>query len=140
MLHYDVFQALSGLDSRRAYNPDGVFFVVLKNCASEFARCLVKFFRLCLSTSIYPSCSKFTHCQSVPKNGDHSNPSTYRAIALMSCLSKAIESVLNKKIIRHLSAHNLLSDCQYSFQKGRSTGDRLAFLTESWSPSLRDFG
>ena len=42
--------------------------------------------------------------------------------------------------MRHLSAHNLLSDCQYGFRKGRSTGDLLAFLTEFWSSSFRDFG
>ena len=41
--------------------------------------------------------------------------------------------------MRYLSAHNLLSGCQYGFRKGRSTGD-LAFLTESWLSSFRDFG
>ena len=42
--------------------------------------------------------------------------------------------------MRHLSAHTLLSDCQYGFRQGRSTGDLLAFLTESWSSSFRSFG
>ena len=38
--------------------------------------------------------------------------------------------------MRHLSAHNLLSDCQYGFRKGLSIDDP-AFLTES--SSFRDF-
>ena len=104
------------------------------------APCLVKLFRLCLFTSTFPSCWKFAHIQLVPKKGDCSNPSNYRPIALISCLSKAFESILNKNILKHLSDHNLLSDHQYGFRKGRSTGDLLAFLTESWSSSLRDFG
>ena len=58
----------------------------------------------------------------------------------MSCLFKTFESVLNKKRMRYLSAYNLISDCQYGFRKGRSTGNLLAFLTESWSSSFRDFG
>ena len=136
----DVFYALSGLDSRKAYGPDGVPPIVLKNCASVLAPCLGKLFHLCLSTSTFPSCWKFAHIQPVPKKGDRSNPSNYRPIALTSCLSKAFESILNKKILKHLSTHNLLSDHQYGFRKGRSTGDLLAFLTESWSSSLRDFG
>ena len=41
--------------------------------------------------------------------------------------------------MRHLSAHNLFSDYQYGFRKGRSTGGYLAFLTESWSSSFRHF-
>ena len=136
----DVFYALSGLDSRKAYGPDGVPPIVLKNCASVLAPCLVKLFHLCLSTSTFPSCWKFAHIQPVPKKGDRSNPSNYRPIALTSCLSKAFESILNKRILKHLSAHNLISDRQYGFRKGRSTGDLLAFLTESWSSSLSDFG
>ena len=58
---------------------------------------------------------------------------------MISGLSKAFESDLNKKIMRHLSAHNLFSDCQYGFHKGRSNGDLLAFLTESWSSSCKNF-
>ena len=139
ILHYDVFIALFGLDSRKAYGPNGVHPVALKNCASELAPCLVKLFYLCLSTSTYPSCWMFAPIQPVPKKGDRSNPSNYRSIDLISCLSKAFESVFNEKIMRYLSAHNLLSDCQYGFQKGWSTGD-LVFLTESWSSSFRDFG
>ena len=61
-------------------------------------------------------------------------------MALIFYLSNTFEFVLNKKIMRHLSAHNLLSDCQSGFRKGRSTGDLFAFLTESWSSSFRDFG
>ena len=53
---------------------------------------------VCLATSTYPSCWKFAYIQLVLKKGDHSNPSNYRPIALISCLSKAFESVLNKII------------------------------------------
>ena len=44
-------------------------------------------------------------------------------IALISWLSKVFESILTKKILKHLSLHNLLSDRQYGFRQGRSTGD-----------------
>ena len=54
ILYYDVFQALSDLDSRKVYGPDGVPPVILKNCASELAHYLVKLFRLYFSTSTYP--------------------------------------------------------------------------------------
>ena len=140
ILKSDVIHTLSGLNSRKAYGPDGVPPIVLKNCASVLAPCLVKLFQLCLSTSTFPSCWKYAYIQPVPKKGDRSNPSNYRPIALISCLSKVFESILNRKIHRHLSAHNLLSDRQYGFRPGRSTGDLLSFLTNSWSSSLGSFG
>ncbi len=77
--------------------------------------------------------------QSVPKKGDRSNPSSYCPIALISCLSKAFETILNRKFLKHLSSFNLLSDHQYGFRKGRSSVDLLAFLTDSWSSSLSRF-
>ncbi len=78
--------------------------------------------------------------QPVPKKGDRSNPSNYRPIALISCLSKAFETILNRKFLKHLLSFNLLSDHQYGFRKGRSIGDLLAFPTDSWSSSLSRFG
>ncbi len=58
----------------------------------------------------------------------------------ISCLSKAFETILNDKFLKHLSSLNLLSDHQYEFRKGRSTGDLLAFPTDSWSSFLSRFG
>ncbi len=125
--------------AQKAYGPNGVPPIVLKNCASVLTSCLVKLFHLCLSTSTFPSCWKYAYIQPVPKKGDRSNPSNYCPIALLSCLSKAFESILNwKKTL--LSTSDLLSDRQYGFCKGRSTGDLLSLLTDSWSSSLSCFG
>ena len=136
----DVLPTLLGLDTQKAYGPDGIPPVVLKKCAKVLAPCLVQLFRLCLSTKTFPSCWKFALVQPVPKKGDRSQVSNYRPIALISCLSKVFETILNQKIQKHLIKHDLLSDRQYGFRKGRSTGDLLSFLSDAWSSSLRDFG
>ncbi len=136
----DVFYALSGLNPQKAYGPDGVPPIVLKICATMLTPFLVKLFRLYLSTSTFPSCWKYAHIQPLPKKGDRSNPSDYRNIALLSCLSKVFEAILNRKIQKHLSTSALLSERQYEFLMGRSTGDLLSLLTDSWSSSLSRFG
>ncbi len=59
---------------------------------------------------------------------------------LIPCLSKAFETILNRKFLKLLSSYNLLSDHQYGFRKGRSNGDLLPFLTDSSSSSLSSFG
>ncbi len=140
ILPNEVFCALSGLNPQKAYGHDGVPPIVLKNCASVLTPCLVKLFSLCLSTSTFPSCWKYAYVQPMPKKGDRANPSGYRPIALLSCLSKAFESILNRKIQKHLSTFDLLSDRQYGFRKGRSTGDLRSLLSDSWLSSLSRFG
>ncbi len=140
ILKSEVFHALSGLNLRKAYGPDGVLPIILKNCASVLTPCLVNLFRLCLSTSTFPSCWKYAYVQPVPKKGDRSNTSSYRPSAVIFCHSKAFETILNRKFHKQLSSSNLLSNHQYGFRKGRSAGDLLAFLTDSWSSSLGRFG
>ncbi len=93
----------------------------------------------CLSTSKFPSYWKYAFVQPVHKKGDGCNPSNYRPLALLSCLYKALESILNWKIQKHLSTSDLLSDRQNGFRKGRSTGDLHSLLTDSWSSSLSRF-
>ncbi len=73
-LRMTFFYALSGLNPQQAYGPDGVPPIILKNCASVLTPCLVKLFRLCLSTSTFPSYWKYAYAHPVPKKGDRSNP------------------------------------------------------------------
>ncbi len=85
-------------------------------------------------------CWKHAYIQPVSKKGDRSNTSNYRPITLLSCLSKAFETIPNRRILKHIFASNLLLDRQFESRKGLSTGDLLAFLTNSWSFSLSRFG
>ncbi len=71
-----VFYALSGLNPRKAYGPDGVPPVVLKICASVLTPCLIELFLLCLSPTTFPSCWKYAYVQPVPKKGDGTPPTT----------------------------------------------------------------
>ena len=64
------------------------------------APCLVKLFQLCLSTSTFPSCWKFAYIQPVPKKGSRSNPSNYRPIALISCLSKFLNLFSTRRFLK----------------------------------------
>ena len=71
----DVVSALSDLDTRKAYGPDGIPPLVLKSCAQALAPCLESLFHLCLSTGSFPACWKNALIQPVPKKGDPSLPS-----------------------------------------------------------------
>ncbi len=94
ILNNNVFYDPSGLNPQKVYGPNGVLLTVLKNCASVLTFCLVKLFCLCLSTFTFPSYWKYNYIQPVPRRGDHSNPSNYWPIALLSCLFKALETIL----------------------------------------------
>ena len=74
------------------------------------------------------------------EEGGHISTLYYRPISLTSVLSVVFESILNRKIWKHLNSSNLISDRQYGFRKKRSTGDLLSLLSDSLSSTLRGFG
>ena len=135
-----VRQTLLKLDVKKATGPDGIPPIVLRKCAPELAPILSRLFRLSYSVGTLPTPWKHAHVFPVPKKGDKSNPSNYRPIALTSVLSKIMESIINKRLLSFLESSNLLSDHQYGFRRGRSTGDLLAYVTNLWSSALDSFG
>ena len=64
-----------------------------------------------------------------PKPGkDPSHPTSYRPIALTSCLCKVMEKMINNRLVWFLEKHNILSPFQAGFRKNRSTNDQLVRL------------
>ena len=120
-LHYYVFHALAGLNTRKDYGPDGVPLLFTKTVLPCLL--LVKLFqlRLLLGVCLHSLCSK---------NSDRSDPSNYSPIALIPCLSISF-NLFSIGRLDHLSLHSLLSDRHYGFRQGCCTSNLLAFLTEA---------
>ena len=132
-----VRRILRCLDTSKSSGPDGIPVIVLKECAPELAPVFSKLFRKCLVVGEFPSCWKTASVVSIPKKGcDSSQPSSYRPISLLPVIGKVFESVLNAHLLSYLERHHLLSDAQYGFRYGRSTGDMLAYVTEHVSRVL----
>ena len=61
---------------------------------------------------------------------ERQKPESYRAISLLSCLSKIFERLVNARLTWHLETKNLLPNFQSGFRKGRSTTDNLVDLEQ----------
>lgn len=60
--------------------------------------------------------------------GDTKDPSSYRPITLVSCLSKTFTSVLNDRLCELSDEVGLISESQTGFRKGYSTLDNIFSL------------
>ena len=56
-------------------------------------------------------------------------PSSYRPIALTSCLCKLLEKILNIRLMWYLETHNVITQQQSGFRCNRGTTDQLVMLS-----------
>jgi hypothetical protein len=62
----------------------------------------------------------------IPKPGkDHSNPSNYRLISLLTSISKVFERIILKRMNGFISTINILPDHQLGFKVAHSTFHQL---------------
>jgi len=69
------------------------------------------------------------HGQPNVYTGDRCDASKYGPISLLTSFSKIFEMVTQKKILKHLTKYNILSNEQYGFRIGLKTDNAIYQLT-----------
>ena len=112
-----VKKVITNLDSSKASGPDCIPVVVLKNCEPELSYILAELFNKCLKESYFPDCWKVLSVVPVFENvGKRSTAKNYRAVSLLSVVSKVFEKLVNNRIVDYLEKCGLFSDFQYGFR------------------------
>ena len=105
-----VKKVIMSLDSSKAYGPNCIPVVVLKNCESELSYRPAKLFNKCLKESCFPDCWKVSSLVHVFKNvGERSTAKNYPPVSLLSVVSKVFEKLVNNRIVDHLEKCGLFS-------------------------------
>ena len=97
---------------------------------SNRANLLVLFNRMYASGFVPDSWKEATVIPLLKPGKDRQKQESYRAISLLSCLSKIFERLVNARLTWHLETKNLLPNFQSGFRKGRSTMDNLVDLEQ----------
>ncbi|CAF4864422.1 unnamed protein product [Pieris macdunnoughi] len=51
-----------------------------------------------------------------------------------------METIINGQLLRYLEGHQLISDSQYGFRRGRLADDLLVYLTHRWAVAIESKG
>ena len=112
----DVSSALSSLDTNKAMGHDNVSLYFLKNFSAPLIKTITNLFQHSIANSCIPSEWEAHKICPVFKSGDKSNVSNYRPISLLPVLSKALESIIFRKIIPYV--YPRISMQQFGFIQG----------------------
>jgi len=101
---------------------------IIKCLAPSFRSPLYSFQHSDISiTGNFPSTWRNSYVVPVPGK-DSEDPSSYRPIALTSCVCKVMEHMINKRLVWYLERNKIITPMRSSFRKGRSTTDQLVCL------------
>ena len=79
------------------------------------------FFNFSLVHGVFPDSCKIAKVTSVHKSGDKAALSNYRPISILSSVSKILEKMIHKGLIRFFDKHGVLCPTQYGFRNNIST-------------------
>ena len=119
----EILTTLKGLDATKGPGPDGIPPALIKNLASVFVKPLFWLFNLSLQSGQFPSSWKKSFLVPIFKSGKRSEIKNYRGIAMISCIPKLFEAIVNQKIFEQVK--NRITCNQHGFYKGRSTATNL---------------
>ena len=108
--------------------PDNISQKILKTTIWNILTPLTNIINATLSTGIFPDKLKLAKVVPIYKNGTKDNPSNYRPISILSCLSKIFERILYGRLYKFLHKNSFFTNSQYGFLKNRSTEDAILEL------------
>lgn len=112
-----------------AVGPDRIHYAMLAHLSPASTEALLKFFNRIWESGIMPEQWKNAIVVPFLKSGKSpTSPSSYRPIALTSCLAKTYESIINIRLTFILYSRNLIDMHQCGYRKNCSTTDHLVRL------------
>jgi len=120
-----------------AVGPDNIHYQMLKHLSEPALSSLLGILNNTWVTGNFPDSWRQANIIPIPKpNKDKSDPSSYRPIALTSCICKVMERMVNSRLVWYLEKRKLITPMQSGFRKGRCTTDQLlrleTFIRESF--------
>ena len=96
-------------------------------------------FNKSLSEGQFPTSWKEARVTPIFKGkGSASQPTNYRPISLLPCLSKVFERLVFKRVYQHLTDNRLLSETQSGYRPSHSTQFQLIYLSHRLYEALDD--
>jgi hypothetical protein len=111
---------------RSAPGDDDITYEMLRQAHESSIHLLLRIYNRIWLERTYPRCWRSAVVLAFLKpNKPPAETTSYRPIALTSCIGKLLEKMVNIRMMHYLEKEELLSPLQYGFRKMRSTTDAL---------------
>jgi hypothetical protein len=127
--YLELNSALQHYKENTSLVPDGIHYKMLRKMHPTAVTALLTLYNKIWSSHSFPSQWRSASVTAFLKpNKPPLEPSTYRPIALTSCMGKVLERIVNNRVVQYLESQNLISPIQYGFRPLRGTTEALVRL------------
>ena len=109
-----------------------------KACKSFLSAPVSKLINTCFNNGEFPDVLKFACITPIYKDGCMYDFNNFRPISVLSILSKLFELCIANRLYKFFVQHSIISNCQFAFQKGKSSIDAILSLVDFIYKSLND--
>ena len=124
------------LSANKATGLDEIPMKFIKDGSGVLAEPIAHLINLSLHSGVVPDELKLARIVHIHKKGCLTDPSNYRPISILSCLSKIFESVVHRQLLHYLEGKNIIFENQSGFRSGFSTETTLTDLTDRIKESM----
>ena len=119
----ELRKVISSLKSNKSPGIDGLTAEIFKSSFDILSPVLLRLFNTVFSSGCYPSQWSEGLITPIHKKASLEDVNNYRGITLINILSKIYSHMLNNRLMKWAANNNKLSECQFGFQKNKSTVD-----------------
>ncbi len=131
-----TYKALHNAKHTCSAGPDSIPSIFWAKLASSLALPISILFNASYSFGLLPADWKTALVLPLFKKNDPSLVSNYRPISLTSTLCKVMESIIKVNLTDFCFTHNIFSEAQHGFMRGRSTCSQLLEAKYDWCVGL----
>jgi hypothetical protein len=124
----EIYQAVFKQNNGKSSGPDDISAEIIKTAYNSIKPYLTTIFNTIFDTAQYPESWGVGYITPIFKSGDPSDAKNYRGITLNNILSKIYSQVLLNRMTKWCDENKIISDCQFGYQKGKSTVDCIFIL------------
>lgn len=127
----EIIEQLRRLKIDKSPGPDDLHPKFLHEVRHEIGECLAQIMNESLKSGVVPRGWRDAIVVPIFKKGSRKETANYRPVSLTSIICKVFEKIIQKELVNHLTANNIIRDSQHGFTKGRSClSNLLDFLEE----------
>ena len=128
----EVSKFIKHLPLRKSPGHDLITNVILKKLSHKSLKLLVSVLNACIFYGYFPTSWKFAQIIVFHKPGKPASaPSSYRPISLLPTMSKLLEHIIKKRLVRYMNDSNITPPHQFGFREKHSTTHQLLRITKT---------